>query len=275
QYLSDLHEMFDDWTLALAAYNCGPGRVQRAIKKANSRNFWKVRQYLPRETREYIPRFIAANYLMNYYKAHGLKPKRASDELVNTESTEVYNELKFKDISSLTGIELGVVKQLNPAYIRHYIPKSNEGFTLTLPKEHMDEFKAERRQRMLVKEIERLRAKSIRKMLLPKSDLPEKIREKFHVPDILPPIIDPVVQIDNMQLWDIGTAHDPSGESKEAKKTLSNSKTRIKYVKLERTQVLNLNNVSKKEIYLSAFEYDVNEAISCVSDKIHFELIIS
>ncbi|MEO1437266.1 MAG: lytic transglycosylase domain-containing protein, partial [Bacteroidota bacterium] len=73
-YLKELNELYNDWILAIAAYNCGPGRVNKAIRRANSKNFWKLYPHLPKETRSYVPAFISVAYLMNYYSLHGLNP---------------------------------------------------------------------------------------------------------------------------------------------------------------------------------------------------------
>lgn len=133
KYLKDLYHMFGDWSLALAAYNSGPGRVKQAIQRGNSTDFWKIKRYLPKETRNYVPAFIAATYLVNYYYLHGIEPALLEDDLVFTSSIIIYEKLNFSKISEWTGLPLSMIKQLNPGYIRNYIPHSANGQYLTLP----------------------------------------------------------------------------------------------------------------------------------------------
>lgn len=137
QYLKDLYGIFGDWSLALAAYNSGPGRVKEAIRKANSNDFWKIKNYLPRETRNYVPAFIAASYLVNYYYLHGIEPVLQPDEYVFTSSIVVYEKLSIQEISEWTGLSGATIRQLNPAYIRGYIPGSEDGHYLVLPNSHI------------------------------------------------------------------------------------------------------------------------------------------
>lgn len=139
-YLSDLYEMFGDWTLALAAYNCGPGRVRAAIKKAGKKDYWSIQKYLPKETRQYIPRFIAANYVVNYYHAHELNPQEPEIYLSHTGNAKVFDDISFKKISQFSGVDLAMIKTLNPEYIRSFIPESEGKYILTLPINELYEF---------------------------------------------------------------------------------------------------------------------------------------
>ena len=96
RYLKDLHNVFNDWTLAIAAYNCGPGNINKAIARSGGKhNFWEIYPYLPRETRGYIPAFIAATYVMNYYADHGLRPSRF-DMPINADTIVLHNNVYFK-----------------------------------------------------------------------------------------------------------------------------------------------------------------------------------
>ncbi len=142
EYLKYLYERFDDWTLALAAYNCGPGNVRKAIRKSGGKKtFWEISKYLPRETRNYIPKFIAVSYLMNYYYDHGLTPQTPEDYLVNTASAQVFDKILLRTISNSHNISLSIIKKLNPAYIRNVIPASADGrYQLTLPLDDMYNF---------------------------------------------------------------------------------------------------------------------------------------
>ncbi len=134
EYLRNKHQRFGSWALALAAYNSGAGRVSRAIKRGRSKNFWRIRRYLPRETRNYVPAFIAATYLFKYYQDHGLKPEPPSLDLQLTERITVYQNLSFGRIAQLTGLDLETIAFLNPAYRRGYIPASRRGYPLVLPR---------------------------------------------------------------------------------------------------------------------------------------------
>ncbi len=136
-YLRREYKKYGDWALALAAYNGGSGRVSRAIKRGRSKNFWRIRRYLPRETRNYVPAYIAATYLMEYYKAHGIQPNYPGLELQITESIRLYNAISFYRIAQLTGLSIDLIKRLNPAYKRDFIPADERGHYLILPKRVM------------------------------------------------------------------------------------------------------------------------------------------
>lgn len=133
-YLEQLYEEFDDWTLALAAYNAGPGRVRRAIMRANSRDFWTIRRYLPSETRNYVPAFIAANYMAQYYYMHDIQPVIEHPDLLSVSNITLYEETTFQEISEITGVEVLILKKLNPCYLRNYIPAREIGSHVLMPK---------------------------------------------------------------------------------------------------------------------------------------------
>lgn len=139
EYLYQLYTQFDDWTLAIAAYNCGPGNMRKAIRKSGGkRNFWEIEKYLPRETRNYVPKFIAMTYVMNYYYDHDLIPVMPDASLVNTSRARVFEEINLKKLSTDLDIELTTMRILNPSFIRNYIPKSDEGkYYLVLPTPEM------------------------------------------------------------------------------------------------------------------------------------------
>ena len=146
QFLSDLYRRYDDWTLALAAYNCGPGRVDRAIKRSRSKDYWKLRGYLPKETRNYVPAYIAAVYSMNFYLDYGLKPFEQGFKFDNLKTTKIYESASFYEMSKLSGIPTNVIELLNPAYKQRFIPKNKSGNFLTLPDEGMAKFKNNQRE---------------------------------------------------------------------------------------------------------------------------------
>lgn len=133
QYLSDLNQSFGDWTLALAAYNCGPGNVRKAMRRSGGKDYWSIRSYLPRETRNYVPKFIAMAYLMNYYSDHDLNPQYPDELFVKTRKILIDEGISFSKVTAITGVPLKTIQYYNPAYIGNYIPKSNDGRILELP----------------------------------------------------------------------------------------------------------------------------------------------
>jgi membrane-bound lytic murein transglycosylase D len=133
-YLKTLHNRFDDWTLAVAAYNCGEGCVEKAIKKGNTRDFWELKKFLPKETRRYISRFIAAAYVMDNYIFHDLQPAYPDYDLQLTKAVKVYKRKSFEEIAKETGYSLKIIRKLNPSYKLGIIPPTAEGSYLILPK---------------------------------------------------------------------------------------------------------------------------------------------
>lgn len=133
KYLSDAYTIFGDWVLAISSYNCGAGNVNKAIRRAGSREFWDIYPYLPRETRGYVPAFVGALYLINYYKDYKLEP--AKTELpVQVDTFKIHKNLHFKQISELVGIPLETIKSLNPQYVNDIIPGNEKSdYTLRIP----------------------------------------------------------------------------------------------------------------------------------------------
>ena len=140
-HLSKLYARFKDWPLALAAYNSGSGRVRRAIRRSGRRDFWRLQRYLPRETRNYVPAFIGASYLLHYYEEHELQPEYPVLDIQMTETILVYGNYSFYQIAQLTQLPLDIIETLNPAYEKGFIPHHPEGHYLTLPKRVMQAFK--------------------------------------------------------------------------------------------------------------------------------------
>jgi membrane-bound lytic murein transglycosylase D len=137
KYLKHLHAKYNDWALALAAYNSGPNRVDGAIRRAGSRNFWVLQRFLPEETRNYVPAFIAATYICNFYNEHNLNPDYPELDLQLTDHVTVYDGISFSAIAKATGLSYSAVADLNPGFRRSYIPPSKRGYYLTLPKRVM------------------------------------------------------------------------------------------------------------------------------------------
>jgi membrane-bound lytic murein transglycosylase D len=134
RYLKDQYDYFGDWSLALAAYNAGKGRVRRALRRSRGANFWGVRRYLPRETRNYVPGFIAATYLAEFYALHGVTPTLPALDLQLTETITVYRPCSFYRIAQVTGLSIETIEFLNPAYRKGYLPGYAGGHYLILPR---------------------------------------------------------------------------------------------------------------------------------------------
>lgn len=133
KHLGVLFEQFDDWTLAIAAYNCGSTRVRAAIKKGKSKNFWKIKKHLPKQTQDYIQKFIAVNYLVNYYMFYDLRPQYPDYTFQLTEPIVIFSYDKLSRISEKQGIELDILYKLNPSYINGIVPPNEEGNIVLLP----------------------------------------------------------------------------------------------------------------------------------------------
>jgi membrane-bound lytic murein transglycosylase D len=131
--LSFLFSYYNDWSLALAAYNCGPGCVNNAIKAAKSNDYWVVRKYLPRETQNYVPYFMAMVYVGEFYEAHDLVPTGISSDLALTDTIHIAGAVSMNDLATELELSLDTLKILNPAYRRNYIPKDPNGQILVLP----------------------------------------------------------------------------------------------------------------------------------------------
>ena len=139
RYLKDLNERFGDWTLAIAAYNCGPGNLNKAIRRSKSRNFWKLQKFLPKETREYVQRFAVIKYVFNYYMFYGLMPAYPDYDLMLTQMVRVYKRTYLKDVAKAAGIDIEILAKLNSGYRKRIIPPNPVGYYLILPRIGIDE----------------------------------------------------------------------------------------------------------------------------------------
>ena len=140
RYLSDLYKVFGDWTLVIAAYNCGPDQVNKAIRRSNGEtDYWQIYPYLPKETRGYVPAFIAANYIMTYYCDHNICPMRTRLP-AKTDTIMVHRNVHFEQIAAVCGIGLDELRALNPAYRRDVIPGATELSCLRLPQTDIGKF---------------------------------------------------------------------------------------------------------------------------------------
>lgn len=135
RYLRDLYKIYEDWNLVIAAYNCGPGNVNKAIHRSGGKHdYWKIYPYLPKETRGYVPAFIAANYVMNYYCEHNICPMKTKYPIV-TDTILIDRDVHFDQIAELCKIDKEAIKALNPQYRTDVIPGKSETRVLRLPQE--------------------------------------------------------------------------------------------------------------------------------------------
>ncbi len=134
KHLSKQFDKFGNWTLAIAAYNCGSGRMYEAIKKAKSRNYDKVKKHLPKETQHYVTKFFAANYVVNYYLFYDLHPKYPDYNMTVTETMILFDYTSFKKMQDETGIAVEVLRKLNPSYRTDIIPPRQEGNYFVVPR---------------------------------------------------------------------------------------------------------------------------------------------
>jgi membrane-bound lytic murein transglycosylase D len=140
RYLKDLFGIYNDWMLAIAAYNCGPGNVNKAIARSgNKKDYWGIYNRLPRETRGYIPQYVAATYAMTYYKDHNIKPIYV-DMPFATDTVMINKDMHLAQISEVLNIPLGELKSLNPQYRTGMIPGKSKPMSLTLPITNLGHF---------------------------------------------------------------------------------------------------------------------------------------
>ena len=133
RYLSDLYKIFGDWNLVIAAYNAGPDKINKAIHRSKGKNdYWEIYPYLPKETRGYVPAFIAANYIMNYYCDHNICPME-TDLPVKTDTVMVTRDIHFEQIAKVLNMDIAQIQELNPQYRRNIINGSSQPSTLKLP----------------------------------------------------------------------------------------------------------------------------------------------
>ncbi len=140
KYLADLYEVYNDWHLVIAAYNCGPGNVAKAIRRADGkRNFWQIYPYLPRETREYVPKFIAANYIMNYYAEHNICPATTKTQGL-TDTIMLHDRVHLQQIAEVIAVPLDQLKFLNPQYGLYIVPGEYKAYPLVLPLKNINSY---------------------------------------------------------------------------------------------------------------------------------------
>ena len=140
RYLKDLYDIYNDWNLVLAAYNCGPGTINKAIRRAGGeKDFWKIYDYLPKETRGYVPAFIAANYIMTYYCEHYISPM----EMRMPESTDtihISRPLNLNQVAEVCKINIDELRALNPEFRKDIVPGNEKPYALRLPTKMVSSF---------------------------------------------------------------------------------------------------------------------------------------
>jgi membrane-bound lytic murein transglycosylase D len=136
----DLYRIYGDWMLVIAAYNCGPGNVNKAIKRSGGkRNYWDIYYYLPKETRGHVPAFIAATYLMNYYKDHNLVPRKTLLPMA-TDTIMISADLNLNQVAEVMHLPIDMLRDLNPQYAHDIIPGHTQKYPLYLPVEYTSRF---------------------------------------------------------------------------------------------------------------------------------------
>jgi len=141
RYLKELYRIYGDWHLVIAAYNCGPGNINKAIKRAgNKRDYWSVYYLLPKETRGYVPAFIAAAYILNYHQLHNYQPKTPNFNL-STDTVMVSSYINFQQLSDKLGLDITMLRELNPIFKRDIIPATTtKQYSLVLPTYAIDKY---------------------------------------------------------------------------------------------------------------------------------------
>ncbi|GEM_PF-1253078 len=172
QYLAKQFQRYGSWELALASYNCGPGTINNAMKRARSNNYWTISKYLPRETRNFVPAFLGAAYVGNFYHLHDIEPAYPSLDMQVTEAVKVFERLDFTTIAAITGLPVEIVNELNPAYKKDFIPENTEGYDVILPR---------RVSSALVEYLQARRPDSPRKIEMP--PLPELVDTANYRPE--------------------------------------------------------------------------------------------
>ena len=139
RYLKDLYAIYHDWTLAIAAYNCGPGNVNKAIARSGGKTFWEIYDYLPRETRGYVPAFIGASYAYAYHRHHDIEPTEAPIPL-SVDTVHVDRLTHFGQIASTIEVPVETLRLLNPQYKLDVIPATTKSYALVLPQRNIADY---------------------------------------------------------------------------------------------------------------------------------------
>ena len=147
RYLKDLYAIYNDWTLAIAAYNCGPGNVNKAMARSGGKTFWEIYDYLPRETRGYVPAFIGATYAYAYHRQHDIEPQPAPIPL-SVDTIRIDRLLHLQQIASTIDLPLETLRLLNPQYKLDIVPATTKSYTLVLPQRSVSQYIAHEKEIM-------------------------------------------------------------------------------------------------------------------------------
>ncbi len=141
RFLKDLYNIYGDWNLVIAAYNCGPGNVNKAIARSGGKSdYWSIYYRLPRETRGYVPAFIAATYIMNYSNEHHICPQESSNDFMLLDTIHVTDQVHFKQISDILDIPIEDIRRYNPQFKSDIIPGNHKSYALVLPTKNLFAF---------------------------------------------------------------------------------------------------------------------------------------
>ncbi len=140
RYLKDLYGIYNDWILVIAAYNCGPGNVNKAIRRSgNRKDYWEIYYRLPRETRGYIPQYVAATYAMNYYREHNITPTQINLPLA-VDTVMVSQDIHLEQIAAVLDLSLEEIRAMNPQYRTGLVPGRSKASAITLPVDKLGDF---------------------------------------------------------------------------------------------------------------------------------------
>ena len=139
RFLKDLYAIYNDWTLAIAAYNCGPGNVNKAMARSGGKTFWEIYDYLPSETRGYVPAFIGATYAYAYHRQHDIEPTDPPIPL-SVDTLRINRLLHFGQISSTIDLDIETLRQLNPQYRMDIVPATTKTYTLVIPQRNVAQY---------------------------------------------------------------------------------------------------------------------------------------
>lgn len=201
KYLSVLYTIFNDWDLALAAYNSGPGNVNKAIRRSGgNRNYWNIRGFLPRETAGYVPAFYATLYIFEYADEHGIVPKKEYINKFETDTIHIKKQITFEQVTEFLDIDLEMLQFLNPQYKLDIIPyKKERNYYITLPLYNIGQFTSNEKELYAYVDVEEAK----REQTLPEYiEMGDRIRYKVKSGDYLGKIAEKYgVSVSSIKRW--------------------------------------------------------------------------